>query len=143
MIFNIQELLSDAQAITASAVSTNTIDLGATGKVLGGTVNLKRDIGPGEEIPFRVQFVENFNNITSIQIDLQVAIDVAFTTPKTVQSVVVPLAGAVAGRVLRYDYVPAGTDMRYARMNYTLVGTAPTTGKVTAGPVFDHQEGSL
>ncbi len=40
-------------------------------------------------------------------------------------------------------YVPRGTNLRYVRLNYTLVGTAPTTGKVTAGIVAGHQENNL
>ena len=34
-------------------------------------------------------------------------------------------------------------NQRYVRLNYTLVGTAPTTGKVTAGIVAGHQENNL
>ena len=140
MIFDKENLLSDAQAITATAASTNYIDLGATGKVVGGTVNLTRDIGKGQPLPIRVQAVEAFNNLTSLTIDLQVDDNNSFSSPKTVQSAVVPLASLVAGRVAAFDYVPVGADERYMRINYTVTGTAPAAGKITAGIVLAHQE---
>jgi len=140
MIFDQENLFSNAQAVTATAPSTNFIDLGATGKVVGGTVSLTRDIGKGEELPIRVQFVEAFNNLTSITIDLQTDDNPAFSSPKSVQSVVVPLANAGVGRVAAFDYIPVGTDERYMRLNYTVTGTAPSTGKITAGIVAAQQE---
>ena len=140
MIFDKENLFSDAQAITATAASTNTIDLGATGKVLGAGANLVRDIGKGNPLPIRVQVTENFNTLTSLTFDLQVDDNSAFSSPKTVQSASVVLANLVAGRVVAFDYVPVGADERYMRLNYTVVGTNPTLGKVTAGIVLAHQE---
>jgi len=35
--------------------------------------------------------------------------------------------------------VPIGTNERYMRLKYTLVGTAPTTGKITAGVTAGNQ----
>ncbi len=144
MILSQEELLSNAQAITATAPSTNTIDFGPTGKVLGGSINLIRDIGPGEVVPIRVQVVEAFNNLTSITFDLQTDDNSAFSSPKVVQSATVALAQLTNGaRVAAFDYIPVGTNERYMRINYTVTGTAPTTGKVTAGIVLDHQEAPL
>jgi hypothetical protein len=60
MIFDMQTLLSDAQAITATAASTNIIDLGPI------NAGFARDIGKGRHIPLRVQVVEAFNNLTSL-----------------------------------------------------------------------------
>ncbi|TIN81749.1 Bbp16 family capsid cement protein, partial [Mesorhizobium sp.] len=125
MIFDMQTLLSDAQAITATAASTNTIDLGpiATGIV--------RDIGKGKPIPLRIQVVEAFNNLTSLTIALQVDDNSGFASPKTVWSQTVVLADLIAGKVIVPEWVLRGTDERYMRLNYTVTGTAPTTGKIT------------
>lgn len=133
MIFDMQTLLSDAQAITATAASTNTIDLGpiATGIV--------RDIGKGKPIPLRIQVVEAFNNLTSLTIALQVDDNTGFASPKTVWSQVVVLADLIAGKVIVPEWVLRGTDERYMRLNYTVTGTAPTTGKITAGVVMGAQ----
>jgi hypothetical protein len=140
MIFDEQTLLSNQQAITATAASTNVIDLGATGTVIGAAGALPRDIGKGVRIPLRVQVTEAFNNLTSLQVALQVAAASDFASSKTVKSITVPVADLKAGKVVEIDYVPRGTDQRYLRLNYTVTGTAPTAGKVTAGIVAGHQE---
>ena len=141
MIFDKSLLLSDDQAITADAPSTNVIDLGAAGTPYGSTVALTRDIGIGEgsEVPLHVSVTETFNNLTSLQVQVQTSPDNATWT--TIQGgKVVPAADLVAG----YQFAvpaefPEGTDDRYVRLNYDIVGTAPTTGKLTAGPVMARQ----
>lgn len=134
MIFDQQTLLSDAQAITASAVSTNVIDLGPI------KTGIVRDIGKGQPIPLRVQVVETFNTLTSLTFSLQVDDNEAFGSPKTVwTSPAVVLADLKAGKVITPEYIPRGTDERYMRLNYTVAGTNPTLGKVTAGVVAGAQ----
>lgn len=131
MIFDQQTLLSDAQAITATAASTNIIDL--------GPIKIKRDIGKGKQIPLLIQVVEAFNNLTSLAVALQVDDDVAFGSPKTVWTQTIVLADLKAGYVVVPEYITRGTDERYLRINYTVTGTAPTTGKVTAGVTMGNQ----
>lgn len=133
MIFDQQSLLSDAQAITATAVSTNVIDLGPI------RAGVARDIGKGKQIPLLVQVVETFNTLTSLTVALQVDDNEAFGSPKTVWSSVVALADLKAGKVIIPEYIPRGTDERYLRLNYTVTGTAPTLGKVTAGVTMGNQ----
>lgn len=133
MIFDVQTLLSNAQAITASAASTNVIDLGP---IKSGTV---RDIGKGKAIPLLIQIVETFNTLTSLTFALQVDNDEAFGTPKTVWSATVLLADLKAGKVVVPEYVTRGTDERYMRLNYTVTGTNPTLGKITAGITMGNQ----
>ena len=85
MITDLTTLLSNAQAITATANSTNILDLGAPGPIPGpnGTA-LQRDPGKGEPIPLLVTVVQSFNNLTSLKISIQVSTDTAFTSPVTV-----------------------------------------------------------
>ena len=52
MILDNTAKFASAQACTTTN-GTNVIDLGASGTVLGTTVALSRDVGPGEPIPFR------------------------------------------------------------------------------------------
>lgn len=131
MIFDKQTLMSDQQAITATAGSMNQIDLTPRGSSLYSMV---RDIGPGRPIPIAVQVTENFNNLTSLQVSLETDEDVAFGSPQVVrQTQAIPLASLVAGYKFLIDWVPRGTNERYMRIKYTVVGTAPTAGKVTAG----------
>jgi hypothetical protein len=133
MIFDRQSLLSDAQAITATARSTNNVAL--TPRANG----IVRDIGKGKPIPFLIQVVETFNNLTSLTIALQVDHDIAFGSPKTVWSQVVVLADLVAGKVIIPEYIPRGADEDYLSINYTVTGTAPTLGKITAGVTMGNQ----
>ena len=46
---------------------------------------------------------------------------------------------AIGARNLLPESVPIGTNERYMRLKYTLVGTAPTTGKITAGVTAGNQ----
>ena len=139
MIFDQTLLFSDAQAITATAASTNIIDTLATGTVYGAAAALSKDIGKGNRIPINIQVVEAFNNLTSLTIDLQVDSVEGFGSPKTVVSQTIALADLIAGKVSTLHFVPAGADERYVRVNYTVTGVAPTTGKVSAGIVVAQQ----
>lgn len=136
MILDQQNLLSDKQAITASAASTNVIDMQKAGQTYLGQ-QLKRN--PGKEpIPFFVSVNEAFNNLTSLTIAIQTAADgdEAFASPTTVSSAVIPLAALKVGKKFPYDILPTELlNARYLRINYTVTGTAPSTGKVTSGVV--------
>lgn len=132
MILSAQLLMSDAQAIVATAASTNTIDNGAAGTAYGAQAAQSRDIGPGEPVPVILQVVETFNNLTSLQIDLETDDNSGFSSAKVLASETLLLADLVAGKQVSMLYMPQNVE-RYVRVNYTVVGTAPTTGKVTAG----------
>lgn len=126
MILSAEQLFSDGQALTATGASTNLIDLGATGTVLGGPAALTRDIGPGNRIDILVSLaVDSGGTSPTLSVALQVDTTSAFSTPTTVATSET-LAGGVAGDNLQLTWVPEGTDERYMRLNYTLGGTTPT-----------------
>lgn len=136
MIFDTQSMLSNAQAVTVTAPSTNTLDLGPVAS------GIARDIGKGKAVPFRLQVVEDFNNLTSLTLDLQSDDNTAFSSPKSLWSQTVPLAELKTGKVLLPEYLPRGTAERYLRLNYTVTGTAPTAGRITAGVTLgNHSNG--
>lgn len=135
MIFDRTLLFSNAQAITATAPSTDIVDLGATGTVYGAASALIRDIGKGECVPLLIQVVEAFNTLTSLTVTVQCDDNAAFSSPKDVLTVTLPLASLTAGRTMPMMAIPAGVNERYMRLNYTVTGTAPTLGKITAGVV--------
>ncbi len=136
MLMDLQSMFSNRQAITATAASTDVLDLGAAGTPKFAKGPVIRDLGRGRPIPINIQIVEAFNNLTSLTVALQVDNDSAFGSPKTVLSVVVPLAELTAGRTIPPFYIPVGVDERYVRLLYTVTGTAPTLGRVTAGLQF-------
>lgn len=121
MLLDAKLLMSNQQAITATAASTDVIDRGDT-----------RDIGRAGDIPLLVQVTETFNNLTSLAIAIQTDSDSGFGTAVTLATVTVLLADLKAGYQLPIITLPKGVK-RYLRLNYTVTGTAPTTGKVTAG----------
>lgn len=142
MIMDRTGLFSDQQAIVASAASTNIVDLGATGTQYGAASAMVRDIGPGRVIPLIVTVTESFTLLTSLRIDIQVDDNSDFTSAKTVfQSPAYTLAQLAAGAKenLLPDSIPLGTDERYMRLYYTVAGSNPDAGKITAGVVMARQ----
>lgn len=142
MLFDNQSLLSDAQAVTASAASTNVIDLGDTGRVYGNTVDVTRDIGKGLGIPLLVQVVEAFaaGGAATLTVALQVDDNEAFASPKTVwTSPAITKADLVPGFVVVPEYIPRGTDERYMRLYYTVATGPMTAGKIMAGVTMGNQ----
>jgi len=136
MILDQQNLLSDKQAITASAASTNVIDMQVAGKTYLGQ-QLKRNAGK-EPIPFFVSVNQAFNTLTSLTISIQTALtgDEAFASPTTVSSVSIPLASLKVGSKFPFPILPSEMlNARYLRVLYSVVGTNPTLGQVSAGVV--------
>jgi hypothetical protein len=123
MLFDALNKFSSAQAITATAVSTNVIDTGSS-----------KDDGKAGNLPLLIQVVEDFNKLTSLTVALQTDDAEGFGSAETLYSVTVPLADLKAGYQTPVITLPQGVK-RYLRLNYTVTGTAPTTGAVTAGIV--------
>lgn len=141
MIMDATTLFSNAQAITATAVSTNIVDLGAAGTVYGAAAAITRDIGKGADIPLKVTVVESFNTLTSLTISIETDDNSGFASAKTVWTspayLLVDLA--TGAKLLLPDSIPLGTDERYVRLRYTVAGTPPTLGKITAGVTMGNQ----
>ncbi|HEE1229134.1 TPA: hypothetical protein R6486_001239 [Klebsiella pneumoniae] len=121
MLLDQQALFSAAQAITATAASTNVIDTGSN-----------KDVGKYGDIPLLIQVVEGFNNLTSLTVTVQTDDNSAFSSAADVLSMTIPMASLVLGYKSPVITLPMKME-RYIRLNYTVTGTAPTTGKVTAG----------
>jgi hypothetical protein len=131
MILSTQNIFSDKQAITASAASTNIIDTGQSGN----------DLGFGTPIPMLIQVTQAFNLLTSLTVALQSSDSSAFSSPDTVVSTTVPLAGLTLGARIAVNNVPYGTLKRYLRLYYTVTGSnSPTTGQITAGITAGNDE---
>ena len=99
MIFSVQQLFSDAQAITATAVSSNVIDTGVRGTPYGAAAALVGDLGPGHKIPVLVQVTEDFNNLTSLKIAIETGSTASLGTEVVSQTIA--LADLVAGKACR------------------------------------------
>ena len=147
MILSKQDEFSAAQAITASAASTNVIDLRAAGIPYGSSTALARDQGvnaKGAEIPLLIQVVTAFATLTSLKVAVQMSVDEAFTSPLTVlETEAIAAASLVAGYTFNIDKLPLKTTARYIRLYYTVAGSNATAGAVTAAIVPGLQQNPL
>lgn len=132
MFIDKQTQPSIAQAVTASAASTDYVDL----------QDANRDIGVGE--PLRVvitcdESATSGGGSATVTFALQCDEDVAFGSVKTLwASSAIAQATLVAGYKVADFAIPAGVE-RYNRIYYT-VGSGPlTAGKFTVSIVKDSQ----
>ncbi|MTH65071.1 Bbp16 family capsid cement protein [Paracoccus shanxieyensis] len=131
MLLDGETQFSNRQAVTATAVSTNFIDLQEVGTRPFGNGPLRRDIG-GWGIDLLVQVTQNFAGGTSIAVQMQTDDNPGFTSATTVAATpAVPVAQLVAGYRFPMSDFPVGTVERYVRLNYVVVGTM-TAGTITA-----------
>lgn len=139
MILSQQLSLSAAQAITATALSTNVIDLGVAGTPYDAVAPLNNDKGKGTAVPILIQVVQRFNNLTSLTVTIEVSANEDMSSSTVLATEVIALADLVAGKQTFTQVLPNGVDQRYLAVRYTVTGTAPTLGAVTAGISMGNQ----
>lgn len=131
MIFDKTNMFSDAQAITASAASTNVVDLGPRA--------IARDIGKGKGVPILIQAVETFDTAAedgTLTVAYQVDSTETFTPDKAITIGTFAEADLVAGWQFPFTVIPNGLNLQYMRLFYTVGGAGSfTAGKITAGVV--------
>ena len=115
------ELIAVRAELAAVTIADQVIDTGSN-----------KDVGKYGDIPLLIQVVEGFNNLTSLTVTVQTDDNSAFSSAADVLSMTIPLASLVLGYKSPVITLPMKME-RYIRLNYTVTGTAPTTGKVTAG----------
>jgi hypothetical protein len=131
MILDKQNLFSDDQAITATASSTDVIDLGDP------------SIGKGDikEVEILVQVTADFDSAADDG-TLVVALRTGATASPTtvlVQTAAIAEADLVAGYQFSLATVPVNT-LQYIDLNFTVAGSGDfTAGTITAGLVLDRQ----
>ncbi len=139
MIIDNQGLFSDDQAITATADSTNSIDLGAQGTPYGDAAALTMDKGKVVPIPCLIQVTEDFDSAAddgTLTIAVELDSTTTFTPDKTIDLGTFAEADLVAGFKVPFSILPEGLDLRYVQLSYTVAGSGNfTAGKITAGVV--------
>lgn len=130
MILDKLLMFSEAQAVTATAASTDVIDLSP----LKGT---RRDIGVGEPLEFwtTVNTSATAAGAATLNVQLQTSADNS-TWVTLYDSGTLALASLTAGKRILSTKVPAGV-LKYLRVNY-VVATGPlTAGAFTSGINLD------
>lgn len=140
MIFSAQQLLSDDQAVTATAISENVIDLGTAATPYGGAAALNQDIGKGAPVPFLAQVTEDFATLTSLTISLETADNAALSSGAVkLAEQTIAAADLVAGKQVALQFLPNGVNKQYLGLRYTVAGSNATAGKITAGITMGNQ----
>ena len=97
------------------------------------------DIGTGRPIELLIQVTETFNNLDSLTCELQTSNSFAFGAPVTLVQSTLPLSDLVAGRRFPISFVPRGCR-RYVRLYYTVNGSNPSVGAITAAATINTQD---
>lgn len=140
MILSANQLFSDDQAITATAISTNVIDLGVRGTPYDAAAALIGDVGKGTPVPVLIQVTEDFATLTSLTVTLET--DAAATlddAPVVLATEVIAVADLVAGKQTHMQFLPNGVTGRYLGVRYTVTGSDASAGKITAGITMGNQ----
>lgn len=126
---------SDAQAVTATAISTDQTDRGAQATLDNPAV----DLGTGEDVYFVLSVGQTFTGLTSLQADFVSDTNANLTTAPVVHvsTGAIPVASLVAGYIYAVK-LPAGSYKRFLGVKYTVVGTG-TAGTVDAFLTKDAQ----
>jgi len=122
-------LLSDAQVVESTEVSTNTIDLAAARKVWGG-----------KQLYVVIIVDVSFETSTSVNFQVVTDSDAALGSPTVqVETGAIAIASLTAGRAPIVIPIGSalGTEERYLGLQYTVAGSAGTLGAVTAFVAFD------
>lgn len=139
-----QNEFSDAQAVTATAISTNVIDLFA-GTTSGAVNNTLRDIGSGQDV-YLVVITQTAITDASSDATLVVSLESDSTenlaTSPTVHFTTAAMAFAdysPAGTVLVAVKLPFGDYERYLGIRYTVASGPFTAGAIDAFLTTDFQ----
>lgn len=144
MLADALTLFSDSQAVTASAASTDYIDLGATGTPALNSTALARDIGKGNPVNIRIQCTESFATLTSLKVAVQTDDNSSFSSAAiALETEAIAQATLVAGYVFNIQWFPRRTNERYVRLYYTVAGSNATAGKIWAGVVMSAPDNQL
>ena len=141
MILSAEQELSNAQAVTATAVSTNTIDLGATGTVLGAPAALTRDIGRGQPIPILCQVETAFDTDEPGTISVQI---ITSATSTLASPTIVAETDALVSSTLTSGYtmsiscLPDKITQRYLGVRYEVTNTV-SGGTISAAITMGNQ----
>lgn len=140
MIFDLQALFSDKQAVTTGTqLSTNSLDTLAGQALQSMPAHFGsplHDPGRGNMLTVLVMVNTAFTGGTSLQVNLISSANENLSSATVLSSsAVIAEASLVSGYQFRLTAFPQGITQRYLGVQYVTVGTH-STGTITAGIVF-------
>ena len=135
IIDTLHSTYSEDQAVTATAISENVVQINDAGTVFGESAAISRNPGAGNEIPLLIQVTEDFATLTSLTITLETADNAALSTNAVVlaSSGAIAVADLVAGYRPNFTRIfPDGVLSDYVGLRYTVTGSNATAGKISA-----------
>jgi hypothetical protein len=136
MIIDAQNRFSDAQAVTASAISTNVLDLGA--------LPTTRDLGVGKSVYLCIYVdtttVSAGSTTCTFSLESDSTADLATSATVHWTSTAIAKATLVAGYVVAQVAIPLGSYERYLGVRYTVAVANFSAGAFTAFLTTDLQK---
>jgi hypothetical protein len=121
MILDAQNMLSDSQAVTADAVSANTIDL--------ANPTEKNEIGAGEPLTavIAVEVAADFTTgDETYEFQLIQSANADLSSPDVLASRAIVAGSLTAGSIHYLPVPPGSVTKRYLGLNYNVGGTSPS-----------------
>lgn len=129
MILDKQNTFSEAQAVTATADSTNILNAGGPGVNTGNPV----------EVLCEVEDDFTAAGAATLTVSLVTSVDEAFTSPVTLLTTpAIPKATLVRGYQFAIGFLPPGV-LQFTKLVYTVATGPMTAGKINAGIVLARQ----
>lgn len=139
MIIDLQTKFSDAQAVTATAISTNVVDL--RGNLTTNPATIDDGVTPGQDVWLfiLVTTAATAAGAATVTFSLESDSDTALSTSPTVHwtSSAIGKATLVAGYVVARIKLPSDNYERYLGVRYTVATGPLTAGAFTAFLAFD------
>ncbi len=133
MILDKQTTFSELQAVTATALSTNTLRLPTAGTVPREGGPIVRNLGAGNEIPMLIQIGETFVGLTTLTVTIETSNNEDMTSSTVLYtSGAIPVATLRSGYRLPIRWLPDAPLQTYLALRYTVGGTPATAGRISA-----------
>ncbi|SOE49124.1 Bbp16 family capsid cement protein [Orrella dioscoreae] len=136
MILDKTNEFSDGQVVTATAISTNVIDLNPSAS------NLEQDIGAGEPVWLVVQVDQTATaaGAATVAVSLESSAAPGLTSARThITTGALALGALTAGSEIARFRLPGGDYLRYLGVRYTVATGPLTAGSFSAFIVKDAQ----
>lgn len=139
MILSANQTFASDQAVTATAISTNVIDLGTPGTPIRAAAALTQDIGRSL-VNILCQVTADFATLTSLTVTLENSAAAGLTSPVVLATESIAVADLIAGKQLNLNYLPRNCKLQYLGLRFTVVGSNATAGNITAGISMGNQD---